>query len=113
MRIRRIGAAALVAAGLSVTLTGAASAGEPDPEGEIRIVTCEDGELVVREPNDEERERVKRFRVAPPDGGERRVHVRPGPDARDLPPIPEGGKGVLILRGDAHVPDDLRCGDRG
>jgi hypothetical protein len=69
MRIRSITAAVLVAAGLSVTLTGAASAGEPEPD-DVVIVTCEDGEPVVREPTDEERDRMRALRplLGPADG---------------------------------------------
>ncbi len=76
---RSTAAAVLVAAGLAVTTTGAASAGEPDEDGpDVVIVTCEDGEPVVREPTDEERERL-RARPVPPEW----LHeVRPAPPER-------------------------------
>ena len=70
MRIAGIGAAVLVAAALSVTLTGVASAGEPDDDrdgerADVVIVRCEDGELVRREPTDEERERMRALPTEP------------------------------------------------
>jgi hypothetical protein len=98
MRMRSTAAAVLVAAGLAVITTGAASAGEPDDDGpDVVIVTCEDGEPVVREPTDEERERL-RARPVPPE----RVrplpappeHHRVGPDGRiegETRVLPEGG----------------------
>jgi hypothetical protein len=75
MRIRSTAAAALVAAGLSVALTGAAAAGEPDPDGAV-IITCENGEPVRRALTDEEREWIP-TEPAPPGA----VHVRPAEPA--------------------------------
>jgi hypothetical protein len=66
--------AVLVAAGLPVVTAGAASADEPD-RGPV-IVTCEDGELVTREPTEEERERLRALPVPPE--RVRAVPARPG-----------------------------------
>jgi hypothetical protein len=64
---RSTAAAVLVAAGIAVITTGMASAGEPDADGPDEvIVTCVDGEPIVREPTQEERESFRAERV--PDG---------------------------------------------
>ena len=86
--MRSITAAVLVAGGLSVTLTGAAWAGEPDDDDrDVVIVTCVDGEAVVRELSEEERERL-RARPAPADGV-RVQRARPAePGVRPLPAEP-------------------------
>jgi hypothetical protein len=78
---RSIAVAVLVAAGFSVTATGAASAGEPGDDRGPVIVTCEDGELVTREPTEEDRERLRAL-PAPPEPPRveegRRYRVEPG-----------------------------------
>jgi hypothetical protein len=64
---RSTAAAVLVAAGIAVTTTGVASAGEPDAERPDEVVvTCVDGEPIVREPTQGERESFRAERV--PDG---------------------------------------------
>lgn len=120
---RGIAVAVLVAAGLAVTTTGAASAGEPDDAPEVVIVTCEDGELEMREPTDEERERF-RTRPIPPE----RVRVHPDPSERvpgdrvegETRVLPEGGvvrvvpaePGEPPVECDAHVPPRAERGER-
>jgi hypothetical protein len=80
MRKRSIAVAVLVAAALSVVTAGAASAGEPDDERGPMIVTCENGEIVTREPTEEERERLRtrHHRVEPGDRALRVVPAEPG-----------------------------------
>jgi hypothetical protein len=74
VQIRSIGAALLVAAAVTVTLTGAASAGEPDrddradrraDDATVLILRCEDGEVVRRELTDDERERLRALPAEP------------------------------------------------
>jgi hypothetical protein len=77
--LRTIGLAALVAAGLTVTLAGAASAGTPvaGPPGEGVIITCRDGKPVERRATDGDRERIEKLRKRDgesPDG-KRRVII--------------------------------------
>jgi hypothetical protein len=64
MRIRTLAAAALAAAGLSVTLTGAASATPTDdpPPGDVFVITCEGGRSEVRPITDEERAKFEEMR---------------------------------------------------
>lgn len=109
MRKCSIAVAVLVAAGLSVVTTGAASAGEPDYDdpGAV-IVTCEDGEPVVREPTEAERERF-RARPAPPE------RARPVP-ARPERPRVEGGTRVLpdggairVVPAEPGAPPPMAC----
>jgi hypothetical protein len=121
---RGIAVAVLVAAGLAVTTTGAASAGEPDEDGpDVVIVTCVDGEPVVREPTVEERERF-RTRPIPPE----RVRVHPDPSERvpgdrvegETRVLPEGGvvrvvpaePGEPPVECDTHVPPHAERGER-
>lgn len=92
MRKRTIAVAVLVAAGLSVVTAGAASAGEPDDDRGPVIVTCENGEIVTREPTEEERERMRTLPVPP-------ERVRPLPER----PRVEGGTRVLPDDGDIRV----------
>ncbi|GAA5139710.1 hypothetical protein [Pseudonocardia adelaidensis] len=106
---RSIAVAVLVAAGLSVATAGAASAGEPDDEREPLIVTCENGELVTREPTDEERERLRTL-PAPPERPRveegRRQRVEPGGgDARVLP---EGGV-IRVAPAEPAGPPPVTC----
>ncbi|WP_219418723.1 hypothetical protein [Pseudonocardia nigra] len=55
MRIRTLAAAALVAAGLTVSLAGAAGAAEPGgPDPRPVILTCEDGRVETRPATDAE-----------------------------------------------------------
>jgi hypothetical protein len=121
---RGIAVAVLVAAGLAVITTGAASAGEPDDDGpDVVIVTCEDGEPVVREPTDEERERF-RARPIPPE----RVRVHPDPSERvpgdrvegETRVLPDGGVIRVVpaepgerppMECDAHVPPRVERGE--
>jgi hypothetical protein len=108
MRRRSIAVAVLVAAGLSVTTTGAASAGEPDDDRGPVIVTCEDGEFVIREPAEEDHERLRalpalparpgvgveegrRYRVEPDDGPTR---VRPDGGVIEVVPAEPGAPPV-------------------
>ncbi|GAA1265756.1 hypothetical protein GCM10009609_31150 [Pseudonocardia aurantiaca] len=64
MRIRTLAAAALAAAGLSVTLTGAASATSIDdpPPGDAFVITCEGGRSEVRPITEEERAKFEEMR---------------------------------------------------
>jgi hypothetical protein len=107
MRMRSTAMAVLVAAGLSVTLTGAAAAGEPDDDGpDVVIVTCEDGEPVVREPTDEERERLRAL-PAPPE----RARVERGERAehRDHVVGPQGGAVRVVPPRPGEAPPDVAC----
>lgn len=95
MRIRTIAGAALAAAGLTVTLTGAASASTLAlaPAGDGKIITCRDGKPVERRLTDEDRERTEELRKRAADspdgkvriegerGGERTI-IRDGRDGR-------------------------------
>ena len=67
MRMRTIAGAALVAAVLSITLTGAASAATPaaGPPGDAVIITCRDGKPVERRATDAEREQMRKRHVEP------------------------------------------------
>jgi hypothetical protein len=82
VRIRTIAGSAIAAAGLTVTLTGAASASTPalTPAGDGKIITCRDGKPVEREPTDEERRRIEelRKRAAESPNGKVRVEDREG-----------------------------------
>ncbi|OLT21128.1 hypothetical protein BJF78_08775 [Pseudonocardia sp. CNS-139] len=72
MRIRTLAGAALVAAGLSVTLTGAAGATpshDTPPEADVLVVRCEDGNVVTRPLTDDERARLKEVRARVEAGG--------------------------------------------
>jgi hypothetical protein len=128
---RRIAAAVLVAAGLAVFTTGAASAGEPDDDGpDAVIVTCEDGELVVREPTEEEREWSRALPVPAervrtlPDAAEGTEWHRVEPDGRvegETRVLPEGGAVRVVPAEpgerppgecDAHVPPRAERGER-
>jgi hypothetical protein len=109
MRIRSIAVAVLVAAGLSVATTGAASAGEPDDERGPLIVICKDGELMMREPTEEDRERL-RVRPAPPERPDveegRRYRVEPdGGAVRDLP---DGGV-IRVVPAEPGTPPPVTC----
>jgi hypothetical protein len=107
MRQRSIAMAVLVAAGLSVATAGAASAGEPDERG-LLIVTCEDGDLVTREPTEEERERLRGV----PDRVDRpRVegrHHRVGPEAGRSRVLPDGG-GIRVVPAEPGAPPPVTC----
>jgi hypothetical protein len=100
--------AVLVAAGLSVATAGAASAGEPDDERGPVIVTCEDGDLVTREPTEEERERLREV----PDRVERpRVegrHHRVEPDAGRSRVLPDGGV-IRVVPAEPGAPPPVTC----
>jgi hypothetical protein len=105
MRMRNAAVAVLVAAGIAVTTTGAASAGEPDDRPEDVIVICEDGRPVVREPTDEERERLR----ARPDRVERH---RVGPDGRvegETRVLPDGGV-VRVVPAEPGAAPPMECG---
>ncbi len=115
MRMRSIAAAVLVAAGLAVTTTGAASAGEPDRDGPGPVfVVCEDGELVTREPTDEERERLRGQPVPPerrhvhPDQAERERHHRVEGETRVLP---DGGM-VRVAPAERGSRPPVTCDER-
>ena len=95
MRMRTIAGAALAAAGLTVTLTGAAGASTPAlaPAGDAQIITCRDGRPVERELTDEDWQRIEELRrraAESPDGkvriegqgeGERKI-ITDGRDGR-------------------------------
>lgn len=91
MRTRSIAAAVLVAAGVAVTTTGMAAAGEPDGgPAEVIMITCENGEPVVVEPTEEELEQLEaegfvagETRPLPRGGVELVVPAEPG---EELPP---------------------------
>jgi hypothetical protein len=109
MRKRSIAMAVLVAAGLSVTATGAASAGEPDDDRGPVIVTCENGELVTREPTEEDRERLRAV-PAPPERPRveegRRHHVEPD-DGRTRV-LPDGGV-IRVVPAEPGAPPPVTC----
>lgn len=78
MRMRTISLAALVAAALTVTLTGAASASTPafGPREDGLIITCRDGKPVERRVTDGDREGVEKLRKRDgesPDGKHREI----------------------------------------
>jgi hypothetical protein len=109
MRKRSIAMAVLVAAGLSVATAGAASAREPDDERRPLIVTCEDGELVTREPTEEERERLRAVPAPPerPRVEEGRRH-RVEPDAGDVRVLPDGGA-IRVVPAEPGAPGPVTC----
>jgi hypothetical protein len=109
---RSIAVAVLVAAGLSVTTTGAASAGEPDDDRGLVIVTCEDGELVMREPTEEDRERLRALPALP---ARPRVEVEEGrryrvePDDGPTRVRPDGGVIEVVPAEPGGAAGDVRC----
>ncbi|MHA6621054.1 hypothetical protein [Pseudonocardia sp. DLS-67] len=109
MRKRSIALAVLVAAGLSVATAGAASAGEPDDERGPLIVTCENGEIVTREPTEEERERMRTLpaRPAHPRVEEGRSH-RAEPERGDTRVLPDGGA-VRVVPAEPGAPPPVMC----
>jgi hypothetical protein len=109
MRRRSIAVAVLVAAGLSVVTAGAASAGEPDDERGPVIVTCEHGELVTREPTEEERERLRTLpaRPAHPRVEEGRRH-RAEPGGGDTRVLPDGGA-IRVVPAEPGAPPPVTC----
>lgn len=99
---RSIAVAVLVAAGLSVATTGAASADEPGPV----IVICEEGELMMREPTESERERLQ----APPERPrveEGRGH-RVEPDDGRARVLPDGGV-IRVVPAEPGPPPPVTC----
>jgi hypothetical protein len=106
MRRRTVAAAVLVAAGLSVLTAGAAAAGEPDDERGPLIVTCENGELVTREPTQEDRERLRDL-PPPPRLEEGRRH-RSGPDEGDVRILRDGGV-IRVVPAEPGAPPPVRC----
>ena len=83
MRMRTIAGTALAAAGLTATLTGAASPSNLAlaHAGDGKIITCRDGRPVERELTDEDRKRVEELRTRAdesPDGKVRIQGDRPG-----------------------------------
>jgi hypothetical protein len=108
MRKRNIAMAVLVAAGLSVATTGAASAGEPDDEYGSVVVICEDGDLVMREPTEEDRERLREVpdRVVRPRVEGR--HHRVEPDAGRSRVLPDGGV-IRVVPAEPGAPPAVTC----
>ena len=109
MRIRSIAVAVLAAAGLSVATAGAASADEPHDEREPVIVTCENGEIVTREPTEEERERLRALPPPPerPRVEEGRRH-RVEPDRGDVRVLPDGGA-IRVVPAEPGAPPPVTC----
>jgi hypothetical protein len=118
MRIRTLAAALVAAAGLSVTLTGAAGAATPPeppaPAADVFVVTCTDGRATVRPATEEDRERLEKMRAEA--GGEKAVlrgtdaaPGRPGDGRvvvyRAFPPGAKPADGGDIVRSGA--PGDL------
>jgi hypothetical protein len=105
---RSIAVAVLVAAGLSVATAGAASAGEPDERGPL-IVTCENGELVTREPTGEDRERLRAVPARPdrPRVEEGRHH-RVEPGGGDTRVLPDGGA-IRVVPAEPGAPPPVTC----
>ncbi len=111
MRIRTIAAATMVAAGLTATLTGAASASTPagPPPGDAVIIACEDGKPVERELTDADRARIEKMRERARESGE----LREG--HRVLIPRTPGGPGegekrtkiIVGERGEHRLSDDV------
>jgi hypothetical protein len=106
---RRIAAAVLMAAGLSIVTTGAASAGEPDDERGPLIMICENGELVTREPTEEDRERLRAL-PAPPERPrvEEGRHHRVEPRKGDTRVLPDGGV-VRVVPAEPGAPPPVTC----
>ncbi|TWF74843.1 hypothetical protein FHX44_11725 [Pseudonocardia hierapolitana] len=106
---RSIAVAVLVAAALSVATAGAASAGEPEDDRRPLIVTCENGELVTREPTEEDRERLRAVPARPerPRVEEGRRHrVEPGEGAvRVLP----DGEAIRVVPAEPGAPPPVTC----
>jgi hypothetical protein len=77
VRMRTIAGSALAAAGLTVTLTGAASASTPAlaPAGDGKIITCRDGKPVERELTDEDRRRIEELRKRAAESPDGKVRV--------------------------------------
>ena len=114
MRIRTIAAAALVAAGLAVTLTGAASASTPvvAPSGDGVIITCKDGKPVERELTDADREKIEKLRERAAelgDGEHNRIRIPAEPGEPG-----DGEKRIQIIRGEGgeHRSPEEICADR-
>jgi hypothetical protein len=118
MRMRSTAAAVLVAAGLAVTITGAAAAGEPDDDRPDSVmVTCENGEPVVRVPTEEERERLRVLPAEParplPERAERAGDGSAG--RAETRVLPDGGviRVVPAEPGEAPPCDGPRVVERG
>jgi hypothetical protein len=114
MRIRTLAAAVVAAAGLSVTLTGAASAAtaEEPPPGDVFVLTCEDGRAVVRPATEEDRERIEEMRSR---ADVERVEID-GPDGKKVERIKVDGAGGEPVRVIKIVPGhriDAIPGERG
>jgi hypothetical protein len=106
---RSIGVAVLVAVGLSVVTAGAASAGEPRAERGPLIVTCENGELVTREPSEEERERLRAL-PAPPERPrvEKGRRLRVEPDEGRTRVLPDRGA-IRVVPAEPAGPPPVTC----
>jgi hypothetical protein len=77
MRMRTITGAVLAAAGLTLTLTGAASASTPavPPPGDGKIIICKDGEVVEREPTEADRKRIEELRARAAESPDGKVRI--------------------------------------
>jgi hypothetical protein len=115
MRIRRTGAAVLVAGALSVAMSvalpGAASAEEPDPDSDrhddraaVVIVRCENGELVRRELTDEEREQLPALPAEPTWTGVPGERAEPGSRIAKRPP-----RTLHTVPAEPGAPAEARC----
>jgi hypothetical protein len=78
VRIRTIAATVLAAAGLTATLTGAASPSNLTlaPAGDGKIITCRDGRPVERELTDEDRRRIEELRKRAAESPDGKVRIQ-------------------------------------
>ena len=78
MRMRTIAGTALAAAGLTATLTGAASPNNLTlaPAGDGKIITCRDGRPVERELTDEDRKRIEELRKRAAESPDGKVRIQ-------------------------------------
>jgi hypothetical protein len=109
MRMRTIAGAALAAVGLTVALTGAASASTPAvaPPGDGVIITCRDGKPVERELTEDDRQRIEELR--------RRAAASPDGRVRVEEPSRDGKRKKIIIgerRSGDKSPEEICAGGR-